>query len=241
MLPTRIADPFERNVIGQYQASSAVPQPDRPRTSFIVIHHAAFEYTPGDAVRSIFAYHSTKWPKYGRCGYHEIIQIEPDGSLRCYRVNPPQMQGAGVALRNHECFHICAATNFGASIPEQLWIDAIARRATVAKRRDSGAQIVGHREIALPVSPTACPGTRWEAWKPMLLTQVASMLAQQPAIQRYRMKPVPIFQGQNGDGPIAGYLYNSNEHVGVDKTYPNGMAHLSDGRGFVRLDLMEKV
>lgn len=241
MLPTRLADPFVKNVIGQYVTKTAVAQPDRTSTRYIVVHHAAWEYDPGSAVRAIFNYHSAQWPKYGRIGYHEVIQIEPDGSLRCYRVNPPDMQGAGVAKRNHECFHICAATNFGASIPEQLWIDALALRVAEAKRRDSAAQIVGHKEIALPISPTACPGTRWEAWKPTLLTQVASLLAQQQPIQRYRLRRVPIFQRQQGDGPVAGYIEHSGEHVGVDRIYPNGMAHLSDGRGFVLLSLLEPV
>jgi hypothetical protein len=62
-----------------------------------------------------------------------------------------------------------------------------------------------------------------------------------PILGRYRMKPVPIFQEQDGDGPIAGYIEHTAEHVSINKIYDNGMAHLADGRGFVRLSLMEKV
>lgn len=241
MLPTRLADPFVRNAVGQFQTTTAQPMPKRAITRFIVIHHAAWEYEGGDAVRSIFAYHSSKWPRYGRIGYHEVIQVEPDGSLRCYQVNPPDQWGAGVAEQNDVCYHICAATNFANDVPAQPWIDALARRAAAARQRYTSAQIVGHKEIAKPESPTACPGGKWTLWKPTLLAQAESLLAQQLPIGRYQIKRVPIYQRQDGTGPLAGYIEHGSAPVGVDKIYPSGMAHLSDGRGFVRLSLLEPV
>ena len=168
------------NAIGKFQTKTAVAQPNRKTTRYIVIHHAAWTYDPSTACTSIFNYHSSKWPEYGRIGYQEVIQEELDRSLACYQVNPPDMQGANVAKRNHECFGICAATNF-TGIPTERWMNALADRAAAAKRRWPDAQIVGHTDIALEGYETACPGPRWKEWRPTLLNRIQALLIPQPA------------------------------------------------------------
>ena len=146
----------------------------RTTTKYIVMHHAAATYVPGKAVQAIYDYHRKKWRDYFAAGYHVICQEEVDGSIQCYLVNPPDMQGAGVAFRNHETFHICLATNFKNDVPEKRWIVAAQEAYRYAKERYPDAELVGHRDIALPASPTTCPGGAWEQWK----AEVSSVTSQ---------------------------------------------------------------
>lgn len=140
----------------------------RTQTRYIVIHHAGASYQPGDAVRAIYAYHRQRWPDYGAAGYHIIIQRETDGTLGSYLVNCPYQQGAGVAQRNHETFHICLADNFASSLPSDDWIVATKQAIAFAKELFPNAEVVGHRDIALPQHPTICPGGQWNYWKTLL-------------------------------------------------------------------------
>jgi len=142
---------------------------NRQTTNFIVIHHAAATYAKGNAVQAIYNYHRSIWASYNAAGYHVICQEETDGSIQCYLVNPPDMQGAGVAFRNHETFHICLATNF-VKYPEKRWIDAAREVYLWARVRYPNARLVGHKDIAMPNSPTACPGASWPLWKRELET-----------------------------------------------------------------------
>ena len=137
---------------------------NRQTTNFIVIHHAAATYAKGNAVQAIYNYHRSIWASYNAAGYHVICQEETDGSIQCYLVNPPDMQGAGVAYRNHETFHICLATNF-TKYPEKRWIDAAREAYLWASVRYPNARLVGHKDIAMHNSPTACPGVSWPLWK----------------------------------------------------------------------------
>lgn len=212
------------------------PNGNRPRTDYIVVHHAAYFYAPGDAVRSIYAYHSQKWPDYHAAAYAEIIQLEIDRiSLGCHIMYHPEQIGAGVMGRNDNTFHICAATNF-TTIPEDMWIEALAQRVAVAQQRYPKAQIVGHKEITLPGYGTTCPGPMWQAWKPRLTKRVAELLA--PTARRLRFRGWPIYQAQSLTGTLAGHV-QSGEIVEIDKTYSNGAGHVSGpngGPGFIDLN-----
>lgn len=218
------------------------PNGPRTHTAYIVIHHAAAMYVAGRAVDGIYAYHKTKWPDYHAAAYHEIIQIDPGGYLRCSIVNTPELIGAGVADHNGDTFHICAATNFLA-LPDPAWIEALAHRAAAAKRRYPQATIVGHKEIARPGHATECPGQLWPSWKPRLLARVDELLKPPPpppapepiALREFRVNGIPIYQAQNLAGALAGYLA-SGEQIKIDRVYANGGAHLADGRGFIKLD-----
>mgnify|MGYP000744739437 CR=1 FL=1 len=225
-----LASPLTIDRVGEYVADGVATQPDRTVTNLIVIHHAAASYGPGKAVNAIWQYHAARWPDYGRIGYHEVIQIEHDGvTLRAHQVNAPDMVGAGVYGRNHECYHICAATNFS-GIPDDAWIEALAQRAADAQRRYPRAALVGHREITIPGHSTSCPGTRWSAWRPTLVARVTELLTPPPA--RFVVRGLPIYQRQDMTGLLAGHLA-TGEEVHVDRRYPNGAGHLVDGRGFV--------
>lgn len=156
------------------------PNGARQTTRFIAFHHAAFTYPVGGAALSIYNYHRSRWPAYAAAGYHVICQQDADG-IHAYQVNPHDMQGAGVAGRNHETYHVCAATNF-TGLPSADWFEASALALAEAKQRYPQAQIVGHKEIALPGYETACPGPRWLDWKPQLLARVNELLADSSAI-----------------------------------------------------------
>lgn len=154
------------------------PNGARAATRFIVFHHAAFLYAVGDATRSIYTYHRSRWPVYNAAGYHIICQQDADG-IHAYQMNPHNMQAAGVANRNHECYHVCAATNF-TGFPSADWLEASAQALADAQLRYPLAKIVGHTEIATPGNGTTCPGALWSAWKPDLLARVDYLLAPPP-------------------------------------------------------------
>jgi len=228
MQPTHLADPFYATAPNRYFTN---PNGDRPTTRQIVVHHAADDYPPGQALAAIYRYHSQKWPDYHAIAYHEVIQIEADGSLRAYQTNPPSIIGAGVYGQNDHTYHICAATDFGSTIPLQLWQDAIAIRVAAAATRYPTAQIVGHQDITLPGHATSCPGAAWPRWKAALIARVAALNAT-PRTTAYVVRGVPIYQRQDRTGPLAGYLA-LGEAIAVDATYPDGGGHLADGRGFI--------
>lgn len=56
-----------------------------------------------------------------------------------------------------------------------------------------------------------------------------------PKLLLFNVVGLPIYQRQDGTGPLAGQLA-PGEIVQIDTTYANGMGHLADGRGFVDMD-----
>lgn len=223
------------------------PNGARSHTAYITIHHAAANYPAGRAADAIYAYHKQKWPDYHAAAYHEIIQIDAGGYLRCSIVNNPPLIGAGVADHNGDTFHICAATNF-VGLPDPAWIEALAQRAAAARRRYPQATIVGHRDIARPGHSTECPGQLWPSWRPRLLARVDELLKPllpappAPELRELRFRGWPIYQAQSLSGALAGHLA-AGETIAIDRVYSNGGAHLADGRGFIDLntDALEDV
>ena len=235
-----LSSTFVQNDIGRYIKAGASIQPDRSRTTYIVVHHAAAMYSPGKACASIFTAHCNRpdFGTYNRIGYHEVIQVELGDQLRTHLVNPPNMQGAGVFGRNDVCYHICAASNFTA-IPDEGFIEALAQRVAAAKRVYNGAVVVGHKEIAQPGHGTTCPGPLWDVWKPRIYARVDALLKPPTAGPRtYRVRSAPVYQQQSLSGPIAAEL-PSGTTVEIGKTYDNGAGWLTSGLGFVRLSDLE--
>jgi hypothetical protein len=232
------------------------PNGPRTATASIVVHHAGAFYRPGKAVADIYAYHSKKWPDYHAAAYHEILQIEADGtSIGCHIVNDARLMGAGVWGRNEDTFHICAASKFVA-IPDDAFIEALAQRVAAAKRRYPTAQIVGHKDIALPGHGTDCPGDLWAVWKPRLLARVEAILAPSlgptpdaPRPYRFRF-PQVVFTAPDPIAPLAvgptsgALLYIADAEVQIGEI-KNGWAWIKtgpgrlDGPGFVPLSVLE--
>jgi hypothetical protein len=154
------------NHLYTYVTENAEPAKIRLKTDFIVVHHAGAIYQKGNACRAIFNFHSQKWPKYGRIGYHIVLQEEVDNSITMQIVNPLGIVGANVAQRNHQVVGICAATNFlNVRQPEQKWLDAIRFSLQYVQNIYPLARVVGHKDIALPEYATTCPGNYWDSWK----------------------------------------------------------------------------
>jgi len=127
----------------------------------IVIHHTGVDVdsTPAE----IDAYHrSLGWPSIG---YHMVVTKEA-----AYYVGDVGTKRANVYARNHEVFGIVLTGDFSRYYPlpsQLLWT-----KKAIAFARDlipHMVDVVGHREIALPSSPTACPGATWPAWREMVI------------------------------------------------------------------------
>ena len=90
-----------------------------------------------------------------------------------------------------------------------------------------------HRAVALPKGrkqdPAGWSDDAFYQWR-------TALVAYNPA--RYRVKHILISQRAEGGAPYAGELA-VGDVVEIDMTYPSGMAHLRDGRGFVLLADLE--
>ncbi len=128
---------------------------------YLVIHHTAVEMmgTGLEKCQSIAVYHtrSQGWPGIG---YHYVIDY--DGST--YQCNDLGTMSYNVASRNRECVGICLIGDFTNRPPSQKQIRA-ARALTDWLATQVDAQVVGHREVALPAYATACPGNAWPGWR----------------------------------------------------------------------------
>lgn len=128
---------------------------------YIAIHHMGSNFG-GDAVSALWAtdrYHREDNHWHGGFGYHMVAAdglVALGGALDTARAN--------VAGRNHECIGILWPRNGNTEAPTQRDLDAIRAAIALAKEACPQAIVVGHGEIALPGSPTGCPGARWGEW-----------------------------------------------------------------------------
>jgi len=103
---------------------------------------------------------------WGGMPYHLVAS--PNG--RCFQVLDLSCFGAHVAGRNDELLGVSLMGNFTYSHPGDLQLCAAAR-GLLAIWGWSGRLLPfkGHREWALPQSPTSCPGDTWWQWQSRLL------------------------------------------------------------------------
>ncbi len=99
---------------------------------------------------------------WGGMPYHLVAS--PNG--RCFYTLSLNKMGAHVKRRNHELLGVAAMGDFTYSEPGNLQICALAR-AVLAIWTSRGKLLGGrgHREWALPISPTSCPGDTWWSWQ----------------------------------------------------------------------------
>lgn len=146
----------------------------RVATRYIVVHHAAATYAPLkgiDDVRAIANYH-VKTKGWSGIGYHRVLAEETNGNPPAqYIVSDPDLIRAHVAYRNHEAVGVCCATFFTGQ-PSLDWMNSLAAAVAELQQMYPQAEIVGHREIALPGWGTSCPGDAWPTWRPHLLALV---------------------------------------------------------------------
>ena len=126
--------------------------------TYIVIHHSAVDVdsTP----LSIAKYHveSLKWPGIG---YHWVVGW--DGTISY--VGDVQTSRANVYGRNREVVGICLPGNWTERVPPDPQLAATRELVRWLLGELPGRVVVGHYEVALPVSPTSCPGAFWPQWR----------------------------------------------------------------------------
>jgi len=143
----------------------------------VAIHHDGVIFTAGDRDysgdtlnedldRLDAIYQRAIDQGWGRFPYHFVAS--PNG--RTFYTNDISHYGAHVASRNHELLGIALMGNFMPSHPSDAYLCAAAR-ALLAIWAITGRLygFRGHREWALPASPTSCPGNTWWTWQYRLL------------------------------------------------------------------------
>ena len=112
----------------------------------------------------IDAYHrSLGW---SGIGYHMVCRQEG----KVYYVGDVGTKRANVYGRNGEVFGIVLSGDFGRYYPLPSQLAGVSRAIAFAKRLiGHPVSVVAHYEIALPESPTACPGVTWPGWRELII------------------------------------------------------------------------
>lgn len=110
-------------------------------------------------VESIARYHiSLGWPGIGYSFF-----ISKEGTI--FQTHDLETMSYNVASRNQECLGICLEGDFSNRAPRPTqWASAKRLIQWLLGNDLPGREVVGHRDIALPSSPTACPGRLMEYW-----------------------------------------------------------------------------
>lgn len=128
---------------------------------YVVIHHSAVDVD--STAQSIADYHvnTLGWREIG---YHFRIgwsgEIDYVGDIETARAN--------VYGRNHEVIGCCIPGDWSKRIPPEPALRSAAILTRYLLYRCPQAEVVGHYEIALPASPTSCPGATWPEWRERL-------------------------------------------------------------------------
>lgn len=166
MSPPRLLignDCYVRDLRGSLPGAEDYARRDLSAIRALVVHHTAVD---GDlSALTIAAYHvrSLGWPGIG---YHLLVHPNADvdyvGDIVTIRYN--------VAGRNHELIGVCLPGDFTHHAPGVGQLMAVRHLlANLQFALGWFIPIVGHRDIALSTSPTACPGDTWPVWKPKLV------------------------------------------------------------------------
>jgi hypothetical protein len=133
----------------------------------LVIHHCACDH---GTVESIRAEHKARG--WSDIGYHWVIGNGhglPDGHIAAGR--PEEIQGAAVKLNNRYKLQVCLIGNFHKGDPGYTGLPTPAQYAALGHwllvkgvqyvNKGKFPSVVGHKEVALPKYPTACPGNQF--------------------------------------------------------------------------------
>jgi len=99
-------------------------------------------------------------------GYHYVI--DDDGVI--YRTEPVEVASAHIWGLTESSLGVCLCGDFTDHPPNAAQLTACHDllawfKQTIGKNWQYG----GHKDFALPESPTACPGDRWCDWKEEVL------------------------------------------------------------------------
>ena len=135
------------------------PRRNLANVKYIVIHHGGVsgDYTS----ESVAKYHidNNGWPSIG---YHFVLH--PDGNIDW--VSDLDRASYNVYGRNDEVIGILYCGDFTKVAPIEIMLQrGHSLNAEIQYTFGWYVPVVGHRDIALPASPTSCPGDTWSQWK----------------------------------------------------------------------------
>jgi hypothetical protein len=157
---------------------------DRSLVRFVSIHHDAafYEQPPG---RDETFHHEMErmdavWRRHRGLGWAGIgYHTYGFPSGRLYLVGEFDTQRANVAGRNHESIGHCVAGDFTSVLPP-IASQLVAATAVIAAWSHLGRLVAvrSHADVALPSSPTACPGATRDRWIPHLPRAIEAIARQ---------------------------------------------------------------
>ena len=134
--------------------------PTRPLSGikYRVIHHSGVDVDSSPEAVARYHIETLGWPGVG---YTWLISW--DGTI--YMTNWPETMCYNVSQRNHEVMGILLVGDYSDRWPRpaQLSSARILTKALGIALPDT--ELKGHYEVALPTSPTACPGRRFPEWR----------------------------------------------------------------------------
>lgn len=132
---------------------------------YLVVHHTAVEMFGNTAEKAIsianfhiFDLHHN-WPGIG----YQWFLDKKGGLVQCHS---DTVMSYHVASRNQECLGICLEGNLNIHKPTDAQLTSLQAWIRYYKKKYPSAEVVGHKNIALPGHETACPGYLFETWRP---------------------------------------------------------------------------
>lgn len=157
---------------------------DRALVRFVSIHHDAVSYEQPADPRATFRNEMLRleavWNHHRRQGWGDIgYHTYGFPSGRLYLVGDFDSQRANVAGRNHESIGHCITGDFSSVLPPSA-SQLVAAMATIAAWKHLGRLVAvrSHADVALPSSPTACPGATRDRWIPHLPRAIEAIARQ---------------------------------------------------------------
>lgn len=148
----------------------------RVATEEIILHHFAHDYEGTGARRGLdivkdAAHYHVSALGWAGIGYNGVVARDYDGWLKLYQCGPWGSARAHTYGKNHLAVGIALAGDFSLAQPGEDWYDSAATFAAFLLSLYPAARLLGHREAALPESPTACPGDLFDLERWRVLTQ----------------------------------------------------------------------
>ncbi len=130
---------------------------------YLVIHHVGKEFesilSEKARVWNTAIYHINR----GYPGISYAFVITREGTI--YQTNKLETMSYHVSGRNYECLGICLEGNLSNHFPSIEQLASVAELCHELEAQLLGVEVKGHCEIALPSSPTSCPGELWGQWR----------------------------------------------------------------------------
>lgn len=171
-------------------------------------------------------------------GPHLFLAAEAPSTLDrgIFQLTPLSHQGVHAGPCNDDHLSIENVGDFNARPPSpaQYQLLLAVNRLILQTWRLTPDSVNVHNEC---MSGRTCPGRHLTGAQ--IRADLAKPTPRPPNLLAFRAIGLPIYQRQDGTGPLAGHL-QPDESVLVDQTYANGMGHLLDGRGFVDMDGLKR-